>query len=88
MEKSTSTQVQDQALPSKGMTIHLDEDTVRDLKMLKRRLDLETGMTLPAFSLPALARHAIRKWCDHAAAPMPRPWEQPSASEDDASNEG
>jgi hypothetical protein len=40
------------------------------------------------FSLPALARHAIRKWCDHVAAPMPRPWEQQPASDDDASSEG
>ena len=70
------------------MTIHLDEDTVRGLKILKRRLDLETGMTLPAFSLPALARHAIRKWCDHVAAPLPRPWEQQPDSDDDTSSEG
>ena len=64
-----------------GMTIHLDEDCVRVLKMLKLRLDLEAGEFAPVFSLPALARHAIRKWCDHVAAPLPRPWENQTDSE-------
>ena len=70
-------------LPAKkaGMTIHLDEDCVRDLKLLKLRLDLEAGDYAPMFSLPALARHAIRKWCDHVAAPLPRPWEDQTDSE-------
>lgn len=75
-------------MAEKRMTIHLDEDCIRNLEQLKRRLDAEAGEHAPLFSLPALARHAIRKWCDHVAAPMPRPWEQPSASDDDASNEG
>ena len=70
------------------MTIHLDEGCIRDLEQLKRRLDAEAGNHAPMFSLPALARHAIRKWCDHVAAPMPRAWEQQPASDDDASNEG
>ena len=64
-----------------GMSIHLDEDCVRDLKLLKLRLDLEAGDYAPMFSLPALARHAIRKWCDHVAAPLPRPWEDQTDSE-------
>lgn len=70
-------------LPAKkaGMTIHLDEDCVRVLKLLKLRLDLEAGDCAPMFSLPALARHAIRKWCDHVAAPLPRPWEDQTDSE-------
>ena len=64
-----------------GISIHLDEDCVRDLKLLKLRLDLEAGDYAPMFSLPALARHAIRKWCDHVAAPLPRPWEDQTDSE-------
>ena len=70
-------------LPAKkaGMTIHLDEDCVHALKMLKRRLDIEAGDFAPMFSLPALARHAIRKWCSHVAAPCPRPWENQTDSE-------
>lgn len=71
-------------MTEKRMTIHLDESCVRDLEQLKRRLDAEAGEHAPVFSLPALARHAIRKWCDHVAAPMPRPWEQPAS--DDANN--
>ena len=75
-------------MTEKRMTIHLDEGCIRDLEQLKRRLDTEAGEHAPMFSLPALARHAIRKWCDHVAAPMPRPWEQQPASDDDASKEG
>ncbi|HCS08675.1 MAG TPA: hypothetical protein DIW67_16335 [Pseudomonas sp.] len=71
-------------MTGKRMTIHLDEGCIRDLEQLKRRLDAEAGEHAPVFSLPALARHAIRKWCDHVAAPMPRPWEQPAS--DDANN--
>lgn len=72
----------------KNMTVHLDEDCIRNLEQLKRRLDAEAGDHAPMFSLPALARHAIRKWCDHVAAPIPRPWEQQPASDADASSEG
>ena len=75
-------------MTEKRMTIHLDEGCIRDLEQLKRRLDAEAGEHAPMFSLPALARHAIRKWCDHVAAPMPRPWEQQPTSDDDASSEG
>lgn len=71
-------------MTEKRMTIHLDEGCIRDLEQLKRRLDAEAGEHAPVFSLPALARHAIRKWCDHVAAPMPRSWEQPAS--DDANN--
>lgn len=71
-------------MTEKRMTIHLDEGCIRDLEQLKRRLDAEAGEHAPVFSLPALARHAIRKWCDHVAAPMQRPWEQPAS--DDANN--
>lgn len=81
MKKIESAQPQKPASADKGMTIHLDEDCVRELKLLKRRLDLESGMVLPAFSIPALARHAIRKWCDHVAAPLPRPFEEQPDSE-------
>ncbi|WP_286953505.1 MULTISPECIES: hypothetical protein [unclassified Pseudomonas] len=69
------------------VTIHLDEGCIRDLQQLKRRIDAQAGEHAPVFSLPALARHAIRKWCDHVAAPMPRPWEQPD-SDEAASAEG
>ena len=81
MKKIESAQTQKPASPDKGMTIHLDEYCVHDLKMLKRRLDIEAGDFAPMFSLPALARHAIRKWCDHVAAPCPRPWEDQTDSE-------
>lgn len=81
MKKIESAQPQKPASPDKGMTIHLDEDCVRELKLLKRRLDLQAGDHAPMFSLPALARHAIRKWCDHVAAPLPRPWDEQPESE-------
>lgn len=74
-------------MTEKRMTIHLDEGCIRDLEQLKRRLDAEAGEHAPTFSVPALARHAIRKWCDHVAAPIPRPWEQ-SASDDVSKTEG
>ena len=64
-----------------GMSIHLDEECVRALKLHKLRLDLEAGDYAPMFSLPALARHAIRKWCNHVAAPLPRPWEDQTDTE-------
>lgn len=54
------------------LTVHLDEDCVRVLLQLKRQID--TAMpegAAPPFSLPELARHAVRKWCDHVAAPVP-----------------
>lgn len=73
-------------MTEKRMTIHLDEGCIRELEQLKRRIDAEAGEHAPVFSLPALARHAIRKWCDHVAAPMPRPWEK-TASDDASSTE-
>lgn len=81
MKKIKSPKLKNPLAAEKGMTIHLDEHCVRALKMLKLRLDLEAGDHAPNFSLPGLARHAIRKWCDHVAAPLPRPWENQTDSE-------
>lgn len=63
------------------MTIHLDAECVQALKQLKRQIDANAPDGMPVFSLQALARHSIRKWCDHAAAPVPRPWEEQADSE-------
>ena len=63
------------------MTIHLDAECVEALKQLKRQIDANAPDGMPVFSLQALARHAIRKWCDHTAAPVPRPWESQADSE-------
>lgn len=65
----------------KDMTVHLDEDTIAALEQLKRQIDAHAPNGMPPFSLPALARHAIRKWCDHTAAPVPLPGEQQVNSE-------
>ncbi|WP_445005473.1 hypothetical protein [Halomonas mongoliensis] len=56
------------------LVVHLDADTVRALEQLKRQIDaaLPEG-TMPPFTIPALARHSIRKWCDQQAAPVPNP---------------
>lgn len=54
-----------------GMTIRLDECTVAALKQLKRQIEYEALRDTPSFTLPQLARHAIRKWCDNQAAPVP-----------------
>lgn len=54
-----------------GMTIHLDEQTVAALKQLKRQIEYEAVVNTPSFTLPQLARHSIRKWCDKQAAPVP-----------------
>lgn len=58
-----------------SLTIHLDEYTLRDLEQLKRQIEAQTSKDVPSFSYPELARHAIRKWCEVQAAPVPRPWE-------------
>lgn len=62
-------------------TIHLDERSIEALEQYKRRLDAEAGGFAPTYSLPALARHAIRQWCNHVA-PKPTPCEQESDSEE------
>jgi hypothetical protein len=54
-----------------ALTVHLDEDCMAALEQLKRQIDVNAPEGMPPFSMPALARHAIRKWCDHAAAPVP-----------------
>ncbi len=56
------------------LVVHLDADTVRALEQLKRQIDaaLPEG-TMPPFTIPALARHSIRKWCDQQAKPVPNP---------------
>lgn len=54
-----------------GMTIHLDEYTVAALKQLKRQIEANAVSDVPSFTLPELARHSIRKWCDKQAAPVP-----------------
>ena len=56
---------------AKGMTVHLDEGCIRALNQLKRQIDATAPDGMPVFSIQALARHAIRKWCDHVAAPVP-----------------
>lgn len=56
---------------AKGMTVHLDEGCVSALNQLKRQIDAQAPDGMPVFSIQALARHAIRKWCDHVAAPVP-----------------
>lgn len=66
---------------AKGMTVHLDEECVAALSQLKRQIDATAPAGMPVFSIQALARHAIRKWCDHTAAPIPRPWEEQTDSE-------
>lgn len=54
---------------SRTVTIHLDENAVRALEQLKRQIDSQLpDDVLPPFTIPALARHAIVKWCDHQAA--------------------
>ncbi|ANI17963.1 hypothetical protein A9C11_29970 [Pseudomonas citronellolis] len=58
---------------AKGMTVHLDEGCVAALTQLKRQIDATAPAGMPVFSIQALARHAIRKWCDHVAAPVPHP---------------
>ena len=57
----------------KTMNVHLDEDCVHALEQLKRQIDALAPQGMPVFTLQALARHAIRKWCDHVAAPVPAP---------------
>lgn len=53
----------------KAVTVHLDEHAVRALEQLKRQIDSQLPAdVLPPFSIPALARHAIVKWCDQQAA--------------------
>lgn len=54
---------------AKTVTIHLDENAVRALEQLKRQIDSQLpDDVLPPFTIPALARHAIVKWCDSQAA--------------------
>lgn len=55
---------------AKGMTVHLDEGCINALNQLKRQIDAKAPAGMPNFSIQALARHAIRKWCDHEAAPV------------------
>ena len=54
-----------------GMTVHLDERTVAALNQLKRQIEANAVSDVPGFTLPELARHSIRKWCDKQAAPVP-----------------
>lgn len=54
-----------------GMTVHLDERTVAALNQLKRQIEANAVGDVPGFTLPELARHSIRKWCDKQAAPVP-----------------
>ena len=75
-------------MTEKRMTVHLDEGCIRDLEYVKRCIDAQAGEHAPVFSLAALARHAIRKWCDHVAAPAPRSWEQETRPSTDAVSAG
>lgn len=63
--------------PPENLVIRLDASTVRALDQYKRQIDaaLPDGV-LPPFSMAALARHSIQKWCEQNAAPVPRPWEK------------
>ena len=59
---------------SKRLVVHLDADTVRALEQLKRQIDAALSEdAAPPFTIAALARHSIRKWCDQQAAPVPNP---------------
>lgn len=67
----------------KGLTIYLDESALYSLEQLKRQIDVNTPKGgMPPFTIPALARHAIIKWCDHMAAPVPYRHEVHGNSED------
>jgi len=66
---------------AKGMTVHLDEGCVSALNQLKRQIDAQAPDGMPTFSIQALARHAIRKWCDREAAPVPPIHEPKDSSE-------
>ena len=68
-------------MAEKGMTVHLDEHCVAVLQQLKKQIDAQAPDHAPVFSLPALARHAIRKWCDHVAAPVQNPCDKMADSE-------
>lgn len=68
----------------KTLTVHLDEDTVRALQQLQRTMQAESVLDTPPFSLPALARHAIRKWCDNQARPIVKPWEKEANQQEEA----
>lgn len=45
-----------------GMTVYLDADTLRDLRAYQRRITEKAGPDVPAWTIPSLARHCIRKW--------------------------
>lgn len=61
---------------SESLVVRLDADTVRALEQLKRQIDASLpDDVMPPFTLPALARHAIRKWCNLQAAPVPTPYD-------------
>lgn len=70
---------------SESLVVRLDADTVRALEQLKRQIDdaLPEG-TMPPFTIAALARHSIRKWCDQQAAPIPNPCLTPDQQRDEA----
>ncbi|MDN3523519.1 hypothetical protein [Halomonas ramblicola] len=56
------------------LNIRLDAGTVRRLEQLQRQINAELPEgVMPPFSLAALARHSIRKWCDQQFKPMPNP---------------
>ena len=54
-----------------GMTVHLDQYAVEALKQLQKQIEHNSVGDVPTFTLPELARHAVRKWCDLQAAPVP-----------------
>lgn len=59
---------------SRTTVVRLDADTVRALEQLKAQIDASLPPdVVPPFTLPALARHAIRKHCEANAAPIPNP---------------
>jgi len=59
---------------SESLVVRLDADTVRALEQLKRQIDAALPEDVaPPFTIAALARHSIRKWCDQQAKPVPNP---------------
>lgn len=52
-------------LLEKGVTIRLDESTIRELFHYRIRVKEIEGGDFPVPELPALARHCIRKWVSY-----------------------
>lgn len=69
-ELSTAEREHLSELLENGVTVRLDENTLRELFLYRVRLVEEHGQDLPIPGLPALARHCVRKWI--SAYPTPQ----------------